>query len=159
MIKHRFLIPMIFCYTLIIISCSDNKSQKNVSVDTPDVKISAKDSTIVSKKEEVLKPVEEKLDVKFIIKNKFSEDMPSSDISIFINGKTTFLANVSSGVEVQNDIGEKNSITACGGWWAGAGDYFYVAPSAKGVIVYKGWQDEEQEDSGYHWEKFKEISK
>ena len=85
--------------------------------------------------------------------------MPSSDISISVNGKVTFLATISGAATILNDIGENNSITACGGWWAGAGDYFYAVSSAKGVIVFKGWQDETQEDSGYHWEKFKEISK
>ena len=156
--KYRFLTSMILCYSLIILSCSDNKSQKNVSDDLPIEKISAKDTSKVSK-EEIKQQVEEKLDVKFIIKTKSSDDMPSSDISISVNGKTTFIANITGEATVQNEIGDKNSITACGGWWAGAGDYFYAASSEKGVIVYKGWADEEQEEPGYHWEKFKEISK
>ncbi len=51
-----------------------------------------------------------------------------------------------------------NAITACGGWFAGGGDYYYIAPTPTGIAVYKGWQDEGQEDVGYHWEKFKEIN-
>ena len=159
MIKQIFLIPMIICCSLILLSCNDNNSKTGISDETTHKKISTNDTSIVSKKEEALKPIEEKLDVKFIIRSKSSEDMPSSDISISVNGKVTFLATISGAATIQNDIGENNSITACGGWWAGAGDYFYAVSSAKGVIVYKGWQDETQEDSGYHWEKFKEISK
>jgi hypothetical protein len=158
MIKLRFLTPMILCYLLILLSCIDKNSKTVNSDKTPNKKISKKDTSIISKKEESLQPIEEKLDVKFIIKSKYSEDMPSSDISISINGKETFLETILGDATIQNDIGVKNSITACGGWWAGAGDYFYAISSAKGVIVYKGWQDEQQEDSGYHWEKFKEIS-
>lgn len=50
-----------------------------------------------------------------------------------------------------------NAITACGGWYAGGGDYYYIVPTATGIAVYQGWQDEQQEDEGYHWEKFKTI--
>lgn len=47
----------------------------------------------------------------------------------------------------------KNALSACGGWWAGGGDYFYSILGKDGSIeVYFGWQDEEQEDDGYHWE-------
>lgn len=98
-------------------------------------------------------------EVKFIIKVKPSEDMPTSDVSILVNGKTTFLGNIIGEASEMEDIGGENSIAACGGWWAGAGDYFYAAPNTNGIIVYKGWADEGQEDDGFHWEKFKEIPK
>jgi hypothetical protein len=32
-----------------------------------------------------------------------------------------------------------------------------VIPTKKGVAVYQGWQDEGQEDAGYHWKKLKEY--
>ena len=85
--------------------------------------------------------------------------MPTSDIFISINGKTTFLANINGEASIQDHIGGKNSITACGSWWAGSGEYFYAAQSANGIIIYKGWADEGQENSDYHWKKFKEITK
>lgn len=50
-----------------------------------------------------------------------------------------------------------NVITGCGGWYAGGGDYYYIAPTPTGIAVYKGWQDEQQEGVGYNWEKFKTI--
>lgn len=89
---------------------------------------------------------------------------PKSDVSVMINGKK---------IKVQTVVGQMNPITkneytdyqipenatsACGGWWAGAGDYFYISSSSKGIIVYHGWQDEAQEDIGFHWEKVKEIN-
>lgn len=45
------------------------------------------------------------------------------------------------------------AVSACGGWWAGAGDYFYAIIENNQVVVYQGWQEEEQEDEGYHWEQ------
>jgi hypothetical protein len=89
---------------------------------------------------------------------------PKSDVSVMVNGKK---------IKVQSVVGQMNPITkneytdyqipenatsACGGWWAGAGDYFYISSSNKGIIVFHGWQDESQQDTGYHWEKIKEIN-
>ncbi|MBI1305148.1 MAG: hypothetical protein GC181_00885 [Bacteroidetes bacterium] len=45
------------------------------------------------------------------------------------------------------------AIAACGGWYAGSGDYFYAIKSGNEISVYQGWQDEEQEDAGYHYER------
>ena len=51
-----------------------------------------------------------------------------------------------------------NTLTAIGGWFAGGGDYYYIVPTATGIAVYKGYQDEGDDTPGYHWEKFKEIN-
>lgn len=48
-----------------------------------------------------------------------------------------------------------DALAACGGWWAGAGDYFYAILKDNKVVVYHGWQDEEQEDDGFHWKVVK----
>ena len=51
--------------------------------------------------------------------------------------------------------------SACGGWWAGGGDYFYAIQSESGDIeVYAGWQDEgqmEEQDTSFHWELRLEV--
>ena len=49
------------------------------------------------------------------------------------------------------------AVAACGGWYAGGGDYYYLLADSDGVEVYHGYLDEEQTDEGYHWEKIKEI--
>ncbi len=46
-----------------------------------------------------------------------------------------------------------NAVAACGGWWAGAGDYFYAIIENNEVAVYRGAIDESEESTGYHWEK------
>lgn len=49
------------------------------------------------------------------------------------------------------------AVSACGGWWAGAGDYFYALVKDGKIVVYKGWQAEEQEDEGFHYEVLREV--
>jgi hypothetical protein len=48
------------------------------------------------------------------------------------------------------------ALSACGGWFAGGGDYFYCIENNGHIEVYTGWQDEgqaEENDFDYHWEK------
>lgn len=95
--------------------------------------------------------------------NEFN-DNPSSNISLSIGGKVINISSITGNAQLFDksnfaDMGiPKNALSACGAFWAGAGDYFYIVPSKSGIIVYQGWQDEEQEDSGYHWKKLKEIA-
>lgn len=59
----------------------------------------------------------------------------------------------------------KNALAMCNSWYAGSGDYFYIAPSKKGVKVFHGWVEEStaedrekgEIDEGYHWKLVKEI--
>ncbi|OWY26209.1 hypothetical protein C7N43_37505 [Sphingobacteriales bacterium UPWRP_1] len=48
-----------------------------------------------------------------------------------------------------------DAIDACGGWFAGGGDYFYVVNRNGNAVVYRGYLEEEQTDEGYHWAEFK----
>lgn len=59
----------------------------------------------------------------------------------------------------QYEIPEK-AVSACGGWFAGGGDYFYAAVKGRTVEVYQGWQDEgqiEEADDSFHWKRIKEF--
>lgn len=44
-----------------------------------------------------------------------------------------------------------DALDACGGWYAGGGDYFYVVKRKGRAVVYQGYQEETQTDAGYHW--------
>jgi competence protein ComGC len=89
---------------------------------------------------------------------------PTSIIQLIQNGRTTQLAVVAGEATLinKNEFKEMsiptNAISACSSWWGGAGDYFYIIQSNKKIILYQGWQDESQEDEGYHWKKVKEIN-
>ena len=49
----------------------------------------------------------------------------------------------------------KEAMAACGGWFAGGGDYFYIMRTKDdGVKVFAGWQDEgqmEDNDTTFHY--------
>jgi len=49
------------------------------------------------------------------------------------------------------------AIDACGGWFAGGGTYYYLNRTENILDVYMGWQDEEQEDQGYHYKVVKQF--
>jgi hypothetical protein len=48
-----------------------------------------------------------------------------------------------------------DAIDACGGWYAGGGSYFYVVKRDGKAVVFEGFQEEQQEDKGYHWAEYK----
>lgn len=110
-----------------------------------------------------------KLDVKFKIKDAGMDnnETPSSKIYLSISGKEIYIASiqVAAAIIEKSDFPyydiPKNALSACGGWWAGGGDYFYTVQSKSGITVYQGWLDEggaEQTDLGSHWKKLKEIA-
>jgi hypothetical protein len=110
-----------------------------------------------------------KLDVKFKIKyaGMDNNETPSSKIYLSISGKEIYIASIQVAAELieKSDFPKydipKNALSACGGWWAGGGDYFYTVQSKSGLTVYQGWQEDgvpEQADFGFHWKKTKEIA-
>lgn len=178
-IKLYFTLAMSLCLVLIV-SCGEseknnakgkqsdsdgeviNQEVSNTEVETSDTAKNItieKDSVETSNTEREAGPSKNK--VEFIIEHKEDADddsMPSSDISISVNGEKIFLKNVAGRATIQNNIGDENAITACGSWWGGAGTYFYVTQVNNVIFVYKGWMDEGQSDDGYHWEKIKTIN-
>lgn len=150
----------------IFFSCSSNSEK----IDELDSQNTIHDSLeLESKEDENSGKIPEKLSnpmkAELICVTSMDEyENPKSDVSVILNGKKIKIQSV---VGAMNPISEdeysdyqipKNAISAYGGWWAGAGDYFYISPSSNGIIVFHGWQDESQEDTGYHWEKIKEIN-
>ncbi len=104
-------------------------------------------------------------ETKFVIDIKGEGDNISSDVWVSLGKKPIFLAGIFGKAEIiekseyKSKGIPKNAISACGAWWAGAGEYFYMVPSKKGVVVFKGSQSEEQKTAGYHWKKFKVIAR
>lgn len=102
--------------------------------------------------------------VNFVCKDISSnpEEMPQFEVSLEIGDKIQILDSISACKTftkeeyAQHEI-PANALSACGGWWAGAGDYLYVIEENKAFIVMQGWQDEQQEDKGYHYKEMKRI--
>lgn len=83
---------------------------------------------------------------------------PRSEIILKMDTKEKKIATVTGKVQMiaaaqYADFGIPNTATsACSSWYAGSGDYFYSELKNNEVMVYKGWQDEMQKESAYHWE-------
>jgi len=83
---------------------------------------------------------------------------PHFDVFLLAEGKETKINSINGCAEITRadypryEIPQE-AISACGGWWAGAGDYYYVIMEAGKPAVYEGWQEEGQPDNGYHWKK------
>lgn len=102
---------------------------------------------------------------KFTFKS-YPEDangMPHSDIFLTFGKKVAKIDKVTGNADltdrslfVENKI-PNTALSACGSWWAGAGDYFYVVQEKNKLVIYKGWQAEEQTDRGFHWKRYKSV--
>lgn len=46
-----------------------------------------------------------------------------------------------------------SALAACGGWWAGAGDYLYLIRQENTLVVLQGWQEEGQTGESFHYEE------
>jgi len=161
------LVIALFIGSLILFSCGDNSEKVKTEAVEKAIKNEKKTSVFQDNEgnNELNTDATVVHEASLMIKNLPENDMgnPSSDISLKYNGKIMKLANIMGNAslyekaEFEEKEIPKDALTACGAWWAGAGDYFYVIPTKKGVAVYQGWQDEGQEDAGYHWKKLKEY--
>lgn len=100
--------------------------------------------------------------VKLICKDMGADSMeiPHYDVYLSVDGVQTKIKSVNGCSDITKESYEqyqipKDAIAACGGWYAGGGDYYYVILKDGKPVVFEGWQEEQQEDEGYHW---KEIS-
>lgn len=88
-------------------------------------------------------------------------DMPKSVVHVQIGDQKIEVATITGQVQIfnQEEMADfpDNAVSACGAWWAGAGEYFYIASNVDGWKIYKGWMEETQEDEGYHWELLQVI--
>lgn len=145
---------------------SSCNSEVNTKTPIPPAPLKAKKP--VDEKNKIDKP-DEKLNTvsgRFYITHEVDSksEMPQSIIYVICQAETTLVATVMGDAALieksqfsDMDI-PSNAITACGSWYAGAGDYFYLIPDKRNMLkVFQGWQDEGQEKPGYHWKKSKEI--
>ncbi|MBL7731010.1 MAG: hypothetical protein JNM88_07515 [Chitinophagaceae bacterium] len=91
-----------------------------------------------------------------------SLEIPHSLVILSAAGKETIIDTVNTCSTISIEEYRRyqipgTAISACGGWYAGGGDYFYLLLRDGKPVVYAGWQDEGQDenDNGYHWEEKK----
>lgn len=85
-------------------------------------------------------------------------DVPRSEVYVWVGGKSENYVgksqacmDIDSAYYSSHEIPEE-AIDACGGWYAGSGDYYYSIKEEGVLKVYYGWQDEGDPDGGMHWE-------
>lgn len=86
--------------------------------------------------------------------------IPQNLVLFTWQGKETIIDTVNNCSPIMKDEYARYEIPAaatqaCGGWYAGGGDYYYLIMRDGKPVVYAGWQDEGQDDEGYHWEERK----
>ena len=100
--------------------------------------------------------------VKLVCINKGEDSLatPHFDVMLSVNGKEFKIKTINGCGDIP--LSEYKTyeiptaaVSACGGWWAGAGDYYYVIMKNGKPSLFEGWMDETQKEKGYHW---KEIS-
>lgn len=79
------------------------------------------------------------------------EMVPLSEIQLIVDGNaipvdSANACNVITKDEYDNYHIPANAQEAVGGWWAGGGDYFYLAVEGNEAVVYYGWADEGAEE-------------
>jgi hypothetical protein len=90
------------------------------------------------------------------------ETMPRFQVNLEVNGNAYVMDTISQCAQIEvnafsnYDI-PSEAISATGGWWAGAGDYFYATLDGADCVVWYGWQDEMQTDEGFHYEELRRI--
>ena len=87
------------------------------------------------------------------------EGIPQREVALYLDEMESVLDTIHAceTISPENYVSMEipaKAISAVGGWFAGAGDYFYAVYEGAGVRIYYGWQDESQDGPGYHWKPF-----
>lgn len=161
-INHKNIAGFFLLAAFAFTACGNEHANKEEKFDTASEKVRG-DSTADSLTDQKSN-ARMSSEVNFVITKNESDENPTSTIELSANGTISPVMKISGYAELiakadykSKEIPE-NALAACGGWWAGAGDYFYVVMSDNKLVIYQGWQDEGQTDEGYHWKKMKEIA-
>ena len=93
------------------------------------------------------------------------QDIPAHSVHLMMDGKKIKLANILAcetftKTDYKNYEMPKTTIDACGGWWAGAGEYFYLNKNSDNSYgVYYGQMYEEKETKKYDYTELVRIKK
>lgn len=151
-----------FSLLFLAVACSSETKTEETTTETKmEETTEATESDVTTEEateEEIVAPKSVKLSGKFLSEDDYGGS--HYQVILTVDGKKEIIDTVMACDNIpasnfsQYEI-PKTALTACGGWWAGAGDYFYAILKDNKVVVYQGWQDEEQKDNGFHWKVMK----
>lgn len=87
-----------------------------------------------------------------------TDERPHFGVYLIVNNSKTKIKEIAVACEVLDSAQFANyeipaeALAAVGGWWAGAGDYFYARKIGEKVIVYYAGVDEAMAEPGYPYE-------
>ena len=93
-----------------------------------------------------------------------NQDQVQSGVFLLFNDNKIKIANISSCETIEPERFEQYKIpalaqSACGGWWAGAGDYFYLIKDQDSYLVYQGFVAEElSEEESYRYKPVYQLN-
>ena len=85
------------------------------------------------------------------------QDAPAASVYLKTGDRKTKIAQINGTCSVIETEEYANygmpagTLSAVGSWWAGSGDYLYAVLEDEKVVVYQGFADEMQEESGFHY--------
>jgi len=146
---------LLLLFVLFLFNCTNN-SQSSQGNEATDTSVTEETNPNV-----VLEAVE----ANFLCRQLSQEDdiYPLFELSIQVSGTSTVLDTVNAcGIFTQADYEQyeipPNALSACGGWYAGAGDYFYAVRNQDELSIIRGWQGEGQEEPGFHYTEVQKIA-
>jgi hypothetical protein len=129
---------------LVLCACQNDKRKldksQQLSTDRPEAKISFRCETEMN-----------------------DETGPSSQVFLVIDEQATKVADIQACDQIAPEAYQQhkmpsNALAACGGWWAGGGQYLYAVQLKDNIVVFQGFQEEGQDDEGYHYEQIASVS-
>ncbi len=140
---------------LILISCQSNETNKDEQTSE------SMDSKIESTPVDDPGPVPS-----FVLDNFIGDgDVPQSIVSLLLNNQKIELEKAIGCKKIDTEDYDQyqipnQAIEACGGWWAGTGNYFYLIkdPNKDFYNVMRALVDEQQEGTAYKYENIMTIT-
>lgn len=88
-----------------------------------------------------------------------NEDFPQRQVSLRLGTVSTTLDTIAACQFIERQDYARygipaEAVAACGGWWAGSGDYFYaVIDKGDEIVVMRAMEDEANPAGGYNYEE------
>ncbi len=149
----------LFFFALCFITCQQSVTEQHTEKSTTEESAAEKEATPKETNQKQGSPPS------FVIDYFTGEaETPRSTISLNMDGKIIEVTEaigcqpIQAGDYQQYQIPDA-AVDACGGWWAGMGEYFYIIKNQESdyYMVMKATVDEQQESPGYEYQSIMNI--
>lgn len=150
---------MLFCCMFIVVSCQEKSNKREQSKQLPLSNATQPTNKIEQSEKSI--PI---ITASFLLQSlgEMNDGSTPFKVHLTVGNKRYLIDTIYACAQIETvdfkqfDI-PLNALAACGGWWAGQGNYLYCIAAKNSIEIYNGWQDEQQEIAGFHWKKVKSI--